>query len=262
MMTRNTPDPASRDNRKHWLKFLLLTLLCTAGGAVLGYSAAWATDSFSFDALGQAAGRIAGACAPFALLLTVPFLLAAVACWRRAQRQFGAWDGEDEDTPERADRTLSWGMVWTSAAQLLGFLLFGITASLLPLGYIRAESMLLPAVGMIALMFAVIAVQRRIVDLTRRINPEKQGSVYDLKFRQKWLASCDEAERQRIGQAAYTSYTVTSYSCLFVWVVLVVLNILVPIGPLPIIAVFIPWALGQFTYLGQCIRMETPKRSR
>ena len=262
MMTRNTPDPASRDNRKHWLKFLLLTLLCTAGGAVLGYSAAWAADSFSFDALGQAAGRIAGACAPFALLLTVPFLLAAVACWRRAQRQFGAWDGEDEDTPERADRTLSWGMVWTSAAQLLGFLLFGITASLLPLGYIRAESMLLPAVGMIALMFAVIAVQRRIVDLTRRINPEKQGSVYDLKFRQKWLASCDEAERQRIGQAAYTSYTVTSYSCLFVWVVLVVLNILVPIGPLPIIAVFIPWALGQFTYLGQCIRMETPKRSR
>ena len=40
MMTRNTPDPASRDNRKHWLKFLLLTLLCTAGGAVLGYGAA------------------------------------------------------------------------------------------------------------------------------------------------------------------------------------------------------------------------------
>ena len=262
MMTRNTPDPASRDNRKHWLKYLLLTLLCTAGGAVLGYSAAWAADSFSFDALGQAAGRIAGACAPFALLLTVPFLLAAVAYWRRAQRQFDAWDGEDEDTPERADRTLSWGMVWTSAAQLLGFLLFGITASLLPLGYIRAESMLLPAVGMIALMFAVIAVQRRIVDLTRRINPEKQGSVYDFQFRKKWLASCDEAERQRIGQAAYTSYTVTSYSCLFVWVVLVVLNILVPIGPLPIIAVFIPWALGQFTYLGQCIRMETPKRSR
>ena len=147
MMTRNTPDPASRDNRKHWLKFLLLTLLCTAGGAVLGYGAAWAADSFSFDALGQAAGRIAGACAPFALLLTVPFLLAAVTCWRRAQRQFDAWDGEDEDTPERADRTLSWGMVWTSAAQLLGFLLFGITASLLPLGYIRAESMLLPAVA-------------------------------------------------------------------------------------------------------------------
>ena len=262
MMTRNTPDPASRDNRKHWLKFLLLTLLCTAGGAVLGYSAAWAADSFSFDALGQAAGRIAGACAPFALLLTVPFLLAAVTCWRRAQRQFDAWDGEDEDTPERADRTLSWGMVWTSAAQLLGFLLFGITASLLPLGYIRAESMLLPAVGMIALMFAVIAVQRRIVDLTRRINPEKQGSVYDFQFRKKWLASCDEAERQRIGQAAYRSYAVTSYACLFVWLALVMVNVLVPIGPLPIIAVMVPWALGQFTYLGQCIRMETPKRSR
>ena len=55
---------------------------------------------------------------------------------------------------------------------------------------------------------------------------------------------------------------ITGYAVAFVGVVLVVLNILVPIGPLPIIAVFIPWALGQFTYLGQCIRMETPKRSR
>ena len=54
----------------------------------------------------------------------------------------------------------------------------------------------------------------------------------------------------------------THGSGLVVWVVLVVLNILVPIGPLPILAVSIPWALGQFTYLGQCIRMETPKRSR
>ena len=111
-------------------------------------------------------------------------------------------------------------------------------------------------------MFAVIAVQRRIVDLTRRINPEKQGSVYDFQFRKKWLASCDEAERQRIGQAAYRSYAVTTYACLFVWLALVLVNVLVPIGPLPIAAVMVPWALGQFTYLGQCIRMETPKRSR
>ena len=33
-------------------------------------------------------------------------------------------------------------------------------------------------------------------------------------------------------------------------------NVLFPIGPLPIIAVFIPWALGQLAYIAACIRMD------
>lgn len=262
MKNNENSDAIQKENRKNWLKFAVTLVVCALGGAVLGYGAAWFSDNVSLDALADSAGRVAGACAPFAVLAAALFLIPAVICLRRGQALFARWDGEEEETPELADSILSWSLLWLTAAQLGGFLLFGVAASLEPLGYADPLA-LLPAVGeMLLLTLTIIALQRRVVDLTRRFNPEKQGSVYDLKFRQKWLASCDEAERQRIGQAAYTSYTVTSYSCLFVWVVLVVLNILVPIGPLPIIAVFIPWALGQFTYLGQCIRMETPKRSR
>lgn len=262
MKNNENSDAIQKENRKNWLKFAVTLVVCALGGAVLGYGAAWFSDNVSLDALADSAGRVAGACAPFAVLAAALFLIPAVICLRRGQALFARWDGEEEETPELADSIPSWSLLWLTAAQLGGFLLFGVAASLEPLGYADPLA-LLPAVGeMLLLTLTIIALQRRVVDLTRRFNPEKQGSVYDLKFRQKWLASCDEAERQRIGQAAYTSYTVTSYSCLFVWVVLVVLNILVPIGPLPIIAVFIPWALGQFTYLGQCIRMETPKRSR
>ena len=41
--------------------------------------------------------------------------------------------------------------------------------------------------------------QQKLVDTTKRLNPEKHGSVYDTKFHEKWLASCDEAERAVIG---------------------------------------------------------------
>ena len=34
MKTPNTPDQVTRDNRKNWPKFILVMLLCTAGGAV------------------------------------------------------------------------------------------------------------------------------------------------------------------------------------------------------------------------------------
>ena len=55
------------------------------------------------------------------------------------------------------------------------------------------------------------------------------------------LASCDEAERQRIGQAGFTGFMACNSSCLITAVVLTVLNALLPIGPLPSIAVMIPW---------------------
>ena len=262
MKRPDTPDQVTRENRKNWPRFILILLASAVGGAVLGYSAAWLAGNAALGALADTVGRAAGACAPFAVLAAALFLIPAAICLRRGQALCARWDGEDEDAPEQVEGLLNWSLLWLTAAQLGGFVLFGIIASLEPLGYADPLA-LLPAVGeMLLLTLTIIALQRRVVDLTRRLNPEKQGSVYDFRFRKKWLASCDEAERQRIGQASYTSYTVTHYSCLFVWVVLVVLNILVPIGPLPIIAVFIPWALGQFTYLGQCIRMETPKRSR
>ena len=135
MKTPNTPDQVTRDNRKSWPKFILVMLLCMAGGAVLGYGSAWLVGSYSFDALADAAGRAAGACAPFAVLAAVPFLLAALACCRRARALFAAWDGEDEELPARADARLDWALVWLTTAQLLALLLFAVSVSMMPLGY-------------------------------------------------------------------------------------------------------------------------------
>src|SRR5699024_1564322 len=110
----------------------------------------------------------AGACAPFAVLAAALFLIPAVICLRRGQALFARWDGEEEETPELAGSILSWSLLWLTAAQLGGFLLFGVAASLAPLGY--ADPMaLLPAAGeMLLLTLSIIAVQLREDDLTRR----------------------------------------------------------------------------------------------
>ena len=159
MKTPNTPDQVTRDNRKNWPKFILVMLLCTAGGAVLGYGSAWLVGSYSFDALADAAGRAAGACAPFAVLAAVPFLLAALACCRRARALFAAWDGEDEEIPARADARLDWALVWLTTAQLLALLLFAVSVSMMPLGYAGPGAILASAAELLAVLFAVIALQ-------------------------------------------------------------------------------------------------------
>lgn len=245
-----------KENHKNWLKFAVTLVVCGLGGAVLGYSAAWFADSIPLGGLAESAGQIAKVCVPFAQVPPLLLLIPAIVCWRRGEALFARWDGEDEDLPEQAEKHLNWALLWLTAAQLGGFLLIGVAASLLPLGYADPFGLLAAAAETLVLFLAIITLQRRVVDLVRRFNPEKQGSVYDFQFQKKWLASCDEAERQRIGQASLVGFTVTSRGCLFVWALMVFINVLFPIGPLPIIAVFIPWALGQLAYIAACIRMD------
>ena len=102
----------------------------------------------------------------------------------------------------------------------------------------------------------LIVLQQKVVDLTRKLNPEKQGSVYDLKFRKKWLNSCDEAERKQIGQAAYKAYSVLNATCPILWAVLLLLGFVLEISLLPSFLVLLVWGILNLTYIAECIRMN------
>ena len=104
-------------------------------------------------------------------------------------------------------------------------------------------------------MILLILLQQKVVDLTRRMNPEKEGSVYDTKFRKRWLESCDEAERAQIGQAAYQAFVVTTTACGVIWVILVMLNVSMGTGLLPIFVVLVIWGVLQTSYLLTAIKL-------
>ena len=102
----------------------------------------------------------------------------------------------------------------------------------------------------------LIIIQQKVVDLTRELNPEKQGSVYDLKFRKKWLNSCDEAEQKQIGQAAYKAYHVLNTTCPILWVFLILLSFIMEISLLPSFLILLLWGILSLTYILECIRMS------
>lgn len=256
MKHNNIQDPVSRDNRKNWPRFAAILIVSLFAGGVLGYAAAEIMESPSLAGTIRNLGTVLGICAPWLVLGALLFWAGAVICYHRGKALFTAWNGEDEDVPESAEHLLSWAVLWLTVAQFFAFLTFSVAVSLMPLGYVTYPGLLAATVGLLVVTFLVLFAQQRVVDLTRRINPEKQGSVYDFKFRKKWLASCDEAERQRIGQAAYSSFLVTTRITMIVWIVMVLVNLYLPIGPLPVLAALIPWGAGQIAYLSACLKME------
>lgn len=256
MKQPNTQDPVTRDNRQNWPKFVAILIVALFAGGALGTGVTWIMENPSRDEVIRHLGVALGACSPWSVLCALLFWAGSVVCYRRAKAAFVSWNDEDEDVLESTEHLLSWSILWATASQFFAFAAFSVVVSLIPLGYADYLSLLAAIVGLLVVTFLVLLSQQRVVDLTRRINPEKQGSVYDLKFQKKWLASCDEAERQRIGQAAYSSFLVTSRTAMVVWIAMVLVNLYLPIGPLPVLAALIPWGVGQISYLAACLKME------
>lgn len=241
-----------KDNRKALPKFFLIVLASAVFGGVLGFASGWMGASGRAETLAAGLRFLIEQVVPWAIpAVSLILLIAAVRRYRSAKRRFAAWDGEDEDAIDGADTSLSWALLLTSVILILNYFLLSASYYC---GTVAGGIVL--AAGFVLAVVAVILLQQKVVDLTRRMNPEKQGSVYDLKFRKKWLESCDEAEQRQMGQAAMRAYTSAVLTCQILWVALVILDFIYGFGLLPAFVVLLLLGVLQVSYTLECIRLS------
>lgn len=247
------PDPKT-DNRKALPKYLLVMLFSGLIGGVAGVLFHFAGVHGLGDWTVHTLNRLMEAAAFWGLPITAAVTLTAAAVlYRRAKALCNRWDGEDESTVDRAEQTLNWVLLLTALQMALS--LFFFSAAVI---YVTVFSLwlLVEAALFLASVAVIVVLQQKVVDLTRKLNPEKQGSIYDLKFKRKWLASCDEAEQKQIGQAAYQSYRVVNAACPILWAILIFLSFIMDLSLLPSFLVLLIWGLLNLTYIAECIRMK------
>ena len=252
-MENNT---VKRDNRKALPKYLLILFVAAIFGGILGFAAGWVGHDNLSEVISTAVADGLIAAAPWALLVTSVVSLALIlGLYRSAKALFTGWDGEDDDAMDRADEKLNWALLIAAAQLVLDMFFFGVAENGgSPLGGIVGF------VSFIVSVFLLVFAQQKLVDLTRKMNPEKQGSIYDTKFRKKWFESCDEAERNQIGQAAYKAYNVVSTACPILWGVLLLLSYAFNFSLLmPTFIVCFIWLLLQVSYCLEAIRLGKRK---
>ena len=181
----------------------------------------------------------------------------------RAKKQYAHWDGEDENVSNEMETKLSVCLWITSMATILNFFLAAAQFS----GFIEMEGnpmkgspiKFFGGLGAFLVTLYVSAVlQQKLVDATKRMNPEKHGSVYDTKFHKKWMESCDEAERAVIGQCAFKAYQAMSMSCLILWAVLGLGGMFFSWGFMPAMTVCIIWGVGQSAFAYWTLKLGRP----
>lgn len=245
------------ENRKALPKFALTMAGSLLAGGLIGFVVGF-SRVFGLNTAGLACWLSEAVRTAMPWGIPVTSVLTLGGCfflYRSAAKKIAAWDGGDEDeTSESIDVLLSWVLL-LSALQLLIDLFF-----MAAVGVYIEERSALPIVGLFILSCGlVIFAQQKAVDMERRMNPEKHGSVYDTKFQKKWLDSCDESERQQIGQACYCAYMVTSRFCLALWLLLVILSMVFEMSILPVFILLLVWGVMQVTYTLECIRLSKRK---
>lgn len=254
----NQDKEIKKANRKALPVFILTLVLSLLAGGVLGYfSSKFEIERFADDM--KNAGAFFGInIAPWlilALAVILPFICAAL--YSKAKKLLAVWDGEDEAVSDAVDAKLSTD-IWLSSAALI-FSFFLIAAAYSPgietfdkRGNIVA--FLIAIGGFFAILIETIIIQQKCVDAAKKMNPEKDASVYDMKFQKKWMDSCDEAEKIVIGKCAFKAYSATNSICMTLAVLLAIGALMFGIGFLPSFAVCLIWIVNQSAYCKEAMK--------
>jgi hypothetical protein len=104
-----------------------------------------------------------------------------------------------------------------------------------------------------------IIISKVTVDLEKKLNPEKQGSVFDMRFAKKWEASCDEAQKQIMCKSAYAAFQAANMTCLILWWIAVVIQIFANTGGFPVTCICAIWLVLNVTYSRTAMKLQRYK---
>lgn len=250
-----------REDRKalksFWIIIILAALFGGMTGAGMVYVRTVGAEKFA-EGLRQGMMTVI----PYAIPVATVIVLAAVfILYRKSRKIFTGWDGEEEEAMDKVDIWLAYALWLTSVNMIFNFFIF---AAALSMGMWEAMienrgavADVFVMIGMfVAAMFVITVEQQKIVNLTKEINPEKYGSVYDVKFNKKWIESCDEAEKTGIYQCGYRAYQVTGYVCMGLWLFCIFGSFIWNFGVIPVLMVSVIWMVHVSSYCMESIRLS------
>ncbi len=248
-------DQIKKDNQKSFPKYIVVLLVCMIAGGVLGFFSSMIGSSQLTASAPEKIADLLYLSLPWLFPIICAVFLAPCFLWlHKAKSLSRRWDGESEELPDQVDALLNRSMLLITLLSPIGF--FSISASMMFASPIR---ILVVAAEFLLMMFLCTSLQKSIVDLTRTLNPEKKGSIFDLNFQKTWVSSCDENERRQIGEAAYAAFKAANLSCVVIWLALVFAQIIFHTGLLAIFSVLLLWCILQVTYIVTCMKLSRRK---
>ncbi len=178
----------------------------------------------------------------------------------KAKRAFSVLTDDDEDRMLDIDHSLSVPNMLLNLCLILSLTLFSLFMETIELSVfsdsIKGIIMLAASVFFIISYIVLFVIARQCVELSKKINPEKQGDLLDLNFNKKWEESSDEAQKLIMYKAGFKAYKVTNYAMMGVYLICLVAQFAFHAGVMPIIVVSIIWLIMTAVFCIESARLE------
>lgn len=175
----------------------------------------------------------------------------AAVCYFRAGAKIKLGNYEAED---QAGEYQNAAITANELNMVIQFLLFGLAVD-------RKNPMMLACVVCFLVCCVILMIMEALlIKQVKRIQPLKQGDVGDSRFTQKWLDSCDEAERMVIYKASYSTFTAMKSLLPLLEAAALFGKIMFGTGNFPIVLICIAWGVHTGVYCFNSMRLEKGER--
>ncbi len=222
-----------KEDKRALKKFAGISALAFLVGIAVGVGGAVLGDMLTEGAAGEKLMLILEKIAVYGgYVVTTALLLASIVLYKRSRAEYTAWDEENEDILCGIETKLSY-VLWFSNLLMFGsYFFFTVGVWAVDIADIKHtvagnETMYWTSLGLVFLhlvyaMTAACIIQQKTVNLSKEISPEKSGSVYDMKFQDKWMEHCDEAERYTAYKCSFKTFKTMQLVGMVLWIVCLV----------------------------------------
>lgn len=250
----------TRTEKKTLINFLLFLLLCfILGCGTGGIMAAFSKDNLG--ALKQHLSEIMSILTPVMFIaMNVGLFIASLIFYFKAKKKYSHWDGSDENLIDSIEYQLNYPVVFSSVADIANLAFFSALIYLIENNYyapnIKSIATLLSIFSFFAGMAWTLAIANSTVNLVKKMNPEKRGSVFDFKFQKRWEDSCDEGQKLMIYKSGYVAFKSINYTCIILWVLGFISMLSFDTGIMPVIFVCIIYIVTTVVYMVTSMKLE------
>lgn len=256
-MSDNSVEVIKKEDKKSFKKFMVILAVSTLVGFLAGIGSAMLEGNVT-DTIAEIALTFFEVISPYAsLVISAVVTLISIVIIRKCKREYKQWNQEEEEVIDRIETQLSYPLVLSNIAMILGCFFFAVATTMnisISNSTVDGIRLVISFVGFIFTMVVITLIQKDAINLEKEINPEKKGSIYDTNFAKKWEESCDEAEKLAIYKCAYKSYQSVSMTCLILWLACLIGATVWNIGIVPVAIVTIIWLVQTMSYCIESIR--------